>query len=155
MSEKYSTTDSMPTALPGKNGAVMPLNTGDDLALERELRILLVDDHDDMLTMMHLLMTRRKFEVITANSAVKAIEEVQRFEPHVIVSDIGMPDMDGYEMMKRLRDMNRTQFKAIALTGFGLDSDQERAHAAGYDAHLTKPVNFEALFEMINHLTGD
>ena len=122
---------------------------------EGHLRVLLVDDHDDMLTMMRVLMSRRNFHVVTANSPFLALELMQRFNPHVVVSDIGMPDMDGYELMKKLRDQNSNRtFKAIALSGFDLETDRELSRAAGYDAHLSKPINFDLLFEMISRLAN-
>ncbi len=122
---------------------------------ERALRVLLVDDHDDMLDMMHLLLTRHSYSVITANSGHKALEVAESFAPHIVVSDIGMPEMNGYEMMTRLRAMPQlSPFKAIALTGYDVQEDQENVRAAGFDAHLTKPIDFDQLFSIIGKLTS-
>ncbi len=115
------------------------------------LRVLLVDDHEDMLSMMRMMMERRSYHVATALSGEQALQLAQGFEPHVVVSDIGMPGMDGYEMMLALRSMNAlAPFKSIALSGYDAHDEEPRARAAGYDAQLTKPVNFDSLFQTID-----
>jgi len=154
--------DNTPFLKPRTNYAVSPsipeaaMSQANDFALSAdcELRVLLVDDHDDMLDMMHLFMTRHSYSVATANSGHKALEVVESFAPHIVVSDIGMPEMNGYEMMSRLRAMTQlSPFKAIALTGYDADDNQELS-AAGFDAHLTKPIDFDLLFSMIARLTS-
>jgi CheY-like chemotaxis protein len=122
---------------------------------DKSLRVLLVDDQDDILDMMHLLLKRQPYAVATANSGSKAIAVAVDFAPHVVVSDIGMPEMDGYEMMANLRRMDElSPFKAIALTGYDDAAEHDRARNAGFDAHLTKPVDFEHLFDVINQLSS-
>lgn len=117
------------------------------------LRVLLVDDQDDVLNMMNLLMKHQPYAVATANSGSKALEVAADFAPHVVVSDIGMPEMDGYEMISNLRRMDElSPFKAIALTGY--EDDGANAQNAGFDAHLTKPVDFNQLFDTINQLSA-
>ncbi|NEM04371.1 response regulator, partial [Escherichia coli] len=75
------------------------------------------------------------------------------FAPHVVVSDLGMPGMNGLEMMAQMRSMSQlSPFKSIALSGFGDLSDEESAQAAGFDAHLAKPVDFDSLFNTIEKL---
>ncbi|HEX8237020.1 MAG TPA: response regulator [Abditibacteriaceae bacterium] len=119
------------------------------------VRVLVVDDHADMLSMMELMMVRQCYIVDTANSGRKALDVVVELCPHVVISDIGMPDMDGLEMMRAMRDDNRVPpFKSIALTGFGLPRDQAEAREAGYDVCLTKPVDFSKLFECIDDLAS-
>jgi CheY-like chemotaxis protein len=119
------------------------------------VRVLVVDDHADMLSMMELMMVRQSYTVETANSGRKALDVVGELCPHVVVSDIGMPNMDGLEMMRAMRDDNRVPpFKSIALTGFGLPRDQAEAREAGYDVCLTKPVDFSKLFECIDDLVS-
>ena len=116
------------------------------------LRVLLVDDQDDVLNMMNLLMQRRAYTVATANSGSRALEVAVGFAPHIVVSDIAMPEMDGYEMLDNLRaNKQLTPFKAIALTGYD-ETEADRAAHAGFDAHLTKPVDFNQLFDTINRL---
>ena len=120
------------------------------------LRVLLVDDQPDLLSMLDLMMQRRQYEVRTCQSASEALKAVTEFAPHVVVSDIGMPEMDGYEMMQEMREKPQFgSFRAIALTGYDLQLDGDRARRAGYDAHLAKPIEFDQLFEMIENLASE
>ncbi len=120
------------------------------------LRILVVDDHPDLLSMLDLMMQRRQYAVRTALSASEALALAPEFAPHVVVSDIGMPGMDGYEMMEAMRTQPEVgPFRSIALTGYDLKLDGDRARQAGYDAHLAKPIEFDQLFEMIENLAGE
>ena len=108
-----------------------------------------------MLGMMQLMMSRQSLIVETALSGPQALEKARDLCPHIVVSDIGMPDMDGLEMMRAMRLDNALQpFKSIALTGFGLPCDRDEAHAAGYDVCFTKPVDFARLFESIDDLVA-
>lgn len=117
------------------------------------LRVLIVDDHPDLLTMLDLMMQRRQYAVKTALSGLEALELAPGFAPHVVVSDIGMPGMDGFQLMQELRATpDIGPFKSIALTGYDLQIDGERARDAGYDAHMSKPIEFEQLFEVIEQL---
>ncbi len=119
------------------------------------LRVLIVDDHADLLSMLDLMMQRR-YAVKTAQSGHQAMQLAPDFCPHVVISDIGMPGMDGYQLMQKLRaSQNLAPFKSIALTGFDGHSEDSRAKAAGYDAHMTKPIEFEQLFEMIEGLASE
>jgi two-component system, chemotaxis family, CheB/CheR fusion protein len=120
------------------------------------LRVLVVDDHPDLLSMLDLMMQRRKYAVRTAQSGPEALELAPDFSPHVVVSDIGMPGMDGYQLMQELRSTpDIGPFRSIALTGYDLKSEADRAKAAGYDAHLSKPIEFDQLFEMIENLAQE
>ena len=120
------------------------------------LRVLVVDDHPDLLSMLDLMMQRRQYAVRTALSASEALQLASDFAPHVVISDIGMPGMDGYEMMEAMRGQPQFgPFRAIALTGYDLKLDGDRAKQAGYDAHLPKPIEFDQLFEMIENLASE
>lgn len=119
------------------------------------LRVLVVDDHPDLLSMLDLMMQRRKYAVQTAQSGAEALALAPHFAPHVVVSDIGMPEMDGYEMMRSLREADGlAPFKAIALTGYDHHDSGASAQDAGFDAQMTKPIEFERLFEMIERLAN-
>ena len=123
--------------------------------LSPSLRVLVVDDHPDLLSMLDLMMQRRKYSVKTATSGPEALEMASDFAPHVVVSDIGMPGMDGYQLMQELRASDLSPFKSIALTGYDLSVDATRAKEAGYDAHLAKPIEFSQLFEIIENLARE
>jgi CheY-like chemotaxis protein len=123
---------------------------------ENKLRVLLVDDHADMLAMLHMVMQRRSYTIETAGSGRQALEVAEKFSPHVVISDIGMPEMDGCQMMTALKAMaSLTPFRSIALTGYGDSAYQDDVRAAGYDVHLTKPIDFEMLFNLIEDLGSD
>ena len=123
------------------------------LPAESGLRILLVDDHDDLLLMMGLMLKRKRgYEVETANSGHQAIELASEFCPHLIISDITMPGMDGYQMMDILKATDLAPFKCIALSGHDMPHSQREG--SNYDVHLTKPVDFDELFLTIERLTG-
>lgn len=125
------------------------------LDVSSSLRVLLVDDQPDLLSMLDLMMKRRKYAVKTAQSGDEALQLAPDFAPHVVISDIGMPGMDGYQLMTHLRSTpDLAPFKSIALSGYDLHSENSRAKDAGYDAHLLKPIEFEELFEMIEKLIG-
>lgn len=122
--------------------------------MSQPLRVLLVDDHEDMLTMLQFMMARRGYQVEIAISGEAAITAAPDFAPQVVVSDIGLPGIDGYQLLAALRQMDDlTPFKAVALTGF----DTDERHSTGqssFDAQLTKPVDFEALFQLIEQLAN-
>ena len=121
----------------------------------QNLRILLVDDQNDLLEVFNLMLQRRfGYAVETAQSGQQAMEKAIDFSPHLVISDIGMPDMDGIELMENLRRLEGNQlspFKAIALSGYDLNED-DRVFSCGYDAHFTKPVDFENLFIMLEQM---
>ena len=120
------------------------------------LRVLIVDDQPDLLSMLDLMMQRRQYAVKTAQSGDQAMLLAPDFCPHVVISDIGMPGMDGYQLMQKLRaNDGLSPFKSIALSGFDVQAENERAREAGYDAQMAKPVEFEQLFEMIESLASE
>jgi CheY-like chemotaxis protein len=91
-------------------------------------------------------------EAADGNSALAAAAQMR---PHVVLIDIGLPDLDGYEVARRLRAADSQQPAAlIALTGYGQAEDQRRALEAGFDAHLTKPVSAELLIRALGAVTA-
>lgn len=124
--------------------------------MSQPVRVLLVDDHEDMLTMLQFMMARRGYQVQTAASGEAALAEVRDFVPQIVVSDIGLPGMDGHQLIAALRQMdNMTSFKAIALTGFDSDDPRSRDNPHVFDAQLLKPVDFDLLFQLIDKLAND
>lgn len=117
-------------------------------------RILIIDDNADMLTMLRMFFERRTdHEVTLCLSGKDGLTEAFDAPPDIAVVDVMMPGMDGYEVVKRLRKDNRTKkIGIIILTARGQPVDKEAALKAGADAHLAKPVDTEALTDMINKL---
>jgi PAS domain S-box-containing protein len=109
-------------------------------------RILIVDDNADAANSLALLLGLRGHETRVACSARETLAAVESFRPDVGLLDIGLPEMNGYELARRLRALPRTsRLRLVALTGYGQAEDQQRALAAGFDAHLIKPVELAAL----------
>jgi signal transduction histidine kinase len=107
------------------------------------IRVLVVDDEPDARAMLRRLLEDCEATVISAGSAAEALELLQRELPDVLVSDIGMPGVDGYELLKRVRLLEAEQggrTPAIALTAFARPQDRTQALSAGYQAHVAKPV---------------
>jgi len=116
----------------------------------RPRRVLVVDDHHDTCTGMKMMLERRGYQVTLAHSAEQALEKARMQDFDLLISDIGLPDRSGYDLMRELR--NSKGLRGIALSGFGMEHDVSKARAAGFSEHLTKPINFERLEEAIQNL---
>ena len=116
-----------------------------------KVRILLIKDHADTLAGLTRLLTRRGHAVTPASSGTLARAASARETFDLIVSDIGLPDCSGFELLTELCSERHTP--AIAMSGFGMEDDIVKSKAAGFAEHLTKPVNFEELIRTINRLT--
>ena len=114
------------------------------------LRILLADDNVDALESLAMLLELEGHEVVKAARGAEALELAARAAPDLAILDIGMPDLSGYEVAERIRASEPgRRLPLIALTGWGQAEDQARALAAGFDHHLTKPIDLERLAEMV------
>ncbi|MEG4282206.1 response regulator [Microcoleus sp. A006_D1] len=116
------------------------------------VKILVVDDEADSREFMMFVLADSGAAVRAASSAAEAFEAAAAFVPDVLVSDIGMPEEDGYSLLLRLRSLatqTGENFRAIALTAYARDEDRDRAFAAGFDRHLPKPVPPDVLVEAI------
>jgi CheY-like chemotaxis protein len=109
-----------------------------------------VDDHQDTCTGMKMMLERRGYEITVAYSAEQAVQKAHNQDFDLLISDIGLPDRSGYELMRELRESK--SLPGIALSGFGTEHDVSKARAAGFAEHLTKPINFERLEEAIQSL---
>jgi two-component system CheB/CheR fusion protein len=117
---------------------------------QNDLHVVLVEDNDDSRMMMCELLELSGFQCHTAESGTMGLEIIDELRPDVAIVDIGLPDIDGFEVARRLRK-NRTheQLHLIALTGYGQREDRDEARRAGFDTHLVKPVDFEVLFTLL------
>jgi CheY-like chemotaxis protein len=119
-------------------------------------RILIADDNRDAADTMGMLLELGGHEVIIAHSGHQALELGRLHRPDVAILDIGMPDLNGYEVARTARneDWGKSAY-LIALTGWGQAEDKERARMAGFDRHLTKPVDPDLVEEILKgHLIG-
>ena len=113
-------------------------------------KVLVVDDNVDAAMSLAQLLELDGHQSQAVYGALEALECVPQFRPDIVLLDIGLPEMNGYEVAQRLRQMtDLAPMKLIALTGYGQSDDKARALAAGFDAHLAKPVDLGALERML------
>jgi signal transduction histidine kinase/CheY-like chemotaxis protein len=116
------------------------------------LNVLLVDDDEDTLTLMATALKRRRANVTAVSSAGEAIQEITRKRPDVLVSDIAMPDEDGYGLIKKIRSLETgasENLPAVAITAYAKEEDRERALSAGFQIYLAKPVELTELISVV------
>jgi len=133
--------------------------TGSDEALLPQLngvQALLVDDEPDSLDLIRRVLEERGAHVVTANSSEDALRMLDVSTPDILISDIGMPGMDGFQFMRRVREIEpkNRRVPALALTAFARAEDRKRAILAGYQAHLAKPFDMSELVIVIAGLLG-
>jgi CheY-like chemotaxis protein len=122
--------------------------TTDTLRLPRR-RVLVVEDHEDGREAVRLLLQAAGHVVHVAETGRVALDTAVGFQPDVALVDIGLPDMNGYELARELRTRLGPTVKLIALTGYGQPEDRRRIVAADFDAHLLKPVDPDELSRII------
>ncbi|MBW4490716.1 MAG: response regulator [Trichocoleus desertorum ATA4-8-CV12] len=115
------------------------------------IKVLVVDDTVDMREYVAFVLEQEGAEVVTAASAAEAIAAFAQFQLDVLLSDIGMPDMDGYMLMQQVRQLSPPggQIPAIALTAYAGEINQQQAIAAGFQQHIAKPIESAALIAAI------
>jgi len=146
--------------LPLMTPAVLPA-VGDQLTAEcqaarpQHRRILVADDNLDALESLAALLALNGHEVHRAQDGAAALQAAMRHRPEVIFLDIGMPQMDGYEVARRIRAHEwGKELLLIAVTGWGQESDRQRSFAAGFDFHLVKPVDLEKLNQLLSKVSA-
>jgi signal transduction histidine kinase/ActR/RegA family two-component response regulator len=117
------------------------------------LRVLVVDDIPDVADVLKMLLDLEGFETRVAYSGAVALESARDFRPDVVICDIGLPEMDGHEIARRLRrDPDIAPATLIAMTGWGAEGEMRRTRESGFDFHLVKPVDANALLELLSHM---
>jgi PAS domain S-box-containing protein len=130
--------DAAPASVPvAESGAAPPL------------RVLVVDDNEDVLTSMTMLLELEGHAVTTAQDAGSTMRAVADFHPDVVLLDLGLPGADGYAVARRLRAELGDEVLLVAITGYGQPEDRAKSRAAGFDHHLLKPVDFDALQRLL------
>ena len=120
------------------------------------VRVLVVDDEPDARALLQRVLAGGQAVVRVAGSVTEALAVCSKFKPHILVSDIGMPDEDGYDLIRQIRCSGRTssQMPAVALTAFARTVDRKRALLAGFQTHVTKPVDPAELLAVVASLAG-
>jgi signal transduction histidine kinase len=117
---------------------------------KKALRILVVDDNQDAVRALAMLLEMLDYQVYSAYDGVEALELAHRHHPDVMLLDLGLPHIDGYELARRFRaDPAFAEARLVAITGYGGEDNRQRALAAGFDCHLTKPVDLAILQEVL------
>jgi signal transduction histidine kinase len=117
--------------------------------------VLLVDDSSDTLDLLCALFGQHDCRVLAASSAQEALRLIEAEPPRLIISDIGLPNVDGYEFIERVRRLpGMDKVPAIAISGYAMEEDRLRALEAGYAAHIAKPIEPDRLFQIIQRLIG-
>jgi signal transduction histidine kinase/DNA-binding response OmpR family regulator len=143
-----------PPLVEERAGPAPPMATG--TRLDR-LKLLIVDDEEDARSLLDTILTNCGAIVACASSAREAIELLARFRPDVVVSDVGMPEIDGFEFMEQVRKLPTDQggrTPAIALTAYARGEDLRRAAASGFEMHVMKPVDPASLVSAVASLAG-
>jgi len=128
-----------------------------ELPMLQGVRVLVVDDEPDAREMLKRVLERRQAKVVMAGNGMQALDVLRQERPDVIVSDIGMPDLDGYEMIRLVRSLpgeHGGRTPAIALTAFARSEDRRRAMLAGFQVHIAKPVEAAELIATVANLSG-
>jgi CheY-like chemotaxis protein len=112
-------------------------------------RVLVVDDNHDSADTMAELVRIWGYDVRTAHDGPAALDCARGFRPHVVLLDVGLPGMDGYELARRLRAEGLAGDLLVSVTGYGQDEDRRKAQEAGFDHHLTKPVDPDTLLRVV------
>ena len=114
---------------------------------------LVVDDVADVTEMLAVVLTHAGYSVVTAASAPAALQAARERQFDIIISDIGMPEMNGYQLAREMRTMpGYATVPMVAVTGYSMFDDKERSTNAGFNAHMTKPIDPRALLDLIEQL---
>jgi CheY-like chemotaxis protein len=127
-----------------------PAKPQSDATAAPKKRILVVDDHRDSAESLAMVLRLSGHDVRTARDGRQAIVEAEVYQPDLVLLDIGLPGLDGYEVARRLRATPLAgHFKLVALSGYTREEDRREAFSAGFDHYLIKPVDFDALQKLL------
>jgi PAS domain S-box-containing protein len=143
----------LPAVLPPELQPVLPASEKAK-STGPSLRVLVVDDHGDTAQTLALLLKDVGYDVRTALDGPTALEAVLDYRPNVVLLDIGLPGLDGFEVALRMRQQPVLQHVVlVAMTGYGQESDRQRSQEVGFDHHLVKPVRFEQILQILANVS--
>lgn len=116
---------------------------------EHVQKVMVIDDNTSAADVLVKLLRAIGLEATAVYSGAEALRNFDTFAPDTVIVDIGMPDMDGYEVLAALRKHSPYAFYAIALSGYGSPEDKEKSQSAGFDQHCTKPIGLAELREVL------
>ena len=112
-------------------------------------RILMVDDNRDAANSLAALLRLRGHDVMVAHDGKRALDITRAHRPSFVLLDIGLPEIDGYELCRRVREQGLDDAQIIAMTGYGQESDRQRAKEAGFDQHMVKSVDLGEVIRLL------
>jgi two-component system CheB/CheR fusion protein len=122
---------------------------GSDAPLARARRVLIVDDNRDAAESLAMVLSLRGYDTLVCHEGQEAVALAQRMQPHIVLLDLGLPGLDGFEVCRRLREHGLDKAHIVAITGYGQDEDRRRSRDAGFDEHFVKPVDPDALMRRL------
>ena len=132
----------------------MPVASDQDMPLTRPLRVLVVDDNVDTVLSFSMLLHASGHDVHTAHDGMAAVQAALEYKPDVVLLDIGLPVLNGYEVARRIRlEPTLEHIVLVALTGYGQETDRQTALQAGFNHHLVKPARLEQLHKILSTVT--
>ncbi len=117
-------------------------------------RIVVAEDDRDVADSIALLLRLEGHEVVVATDGEGALKAIKAIQPHVALLDIGLPGLDGYEVVRRLRREGYLSLTLVAVTGWGQPTDKARAFAAGFNLHYTKPVDPQTILALCTQIAA-
>jgi CheY-like chemotaxis protein len=145
----------LPTSVPVRDAVPARVQEQPSAAPSPGARVLVVDDNRDAADTCALLLELSGYRVQTAYNGTRGLQLAESFRPRVILLDIGLPDINGYEVARQVRASAwGADLPLVAITGWGQEADRRRALEAGFDHHLTKPVAPEAVVSLVNSLAA-
>jgi len=121
----------------------------------RRRHVLVIEDNTDITDFVRLQLEMWGHDVSVAHDGPSGLEAVLALRPDIALLDVGLPGMNGYELAERIRtNLKRSEIRLVAMTGYGRPEDRARSLAAGFDAHLVKPVDPRQLQELLDSETG-
>src|SRR5205823_14708545 len=122
----------------------------------RSCRVLVIEDHDDTRLLLEMMMQAEGFETACAATAEEALTLATTFVPDLILSDISLPNVDGYQLLKELRSLpGFKSVPAIALSGLETQGEESSSEEDGFEEYMLKPIDYELLFEKMASLTNN
>jgi CheY-like chemotaxis protein len=121
----------------------------------RPFRMVIIEDNVIAARSTQMLLKELGHQTEIAHNGIEGIAVVQQFQPQVVLCDLGLPGIDGYQVARRLRQCSElSEIRLISTSGYGQEEDKQRALAAGFDAHLVKPIDFRELQRLLSELAG-
>jgi CheY-like chemotaxis protein len=117
------------------------------------IKVLFAEDDRDTREMLCQYLQQKGARILGASAALQVLAAVDTWQPHIVISDLSMPGLDGYELVRRLRARD-ARIPAVAVTAHTSPDDRKRTHEAGFQEHLGKPIDLEQLISVIRRLTS-